>query len=246
MKRLALVGMLFAGCSDTSNVGFTSKRDVFTSPRWTLTLGGSRTEGAGAAAFDPAGDLIVTGGFNGTVDFGNAILQATTAYASWISKRAGADGTERWTVAIGAVQAPAAIADLAVLPDGSFVVIGDHDGDIQLGSTTLSGTGCFLAKLDGGGNFLWARSIGATAQCTRLAVGPDGRIAIVGWYTGTITLPGGAFTARDHDTFLLSLDPTGTPQWGVTTPNVGMTNGVLGLSATGLAIAPSGPLCQRA
>ena len=97
MKTWILGLALVAGCSDTQNVGDTF---TFHAPRWGVSIGGDAGHAIGAAvAVDAAGDVIATGSFAHTVDFGSTVLDGGDTGACFVTKRSGIDGSEQWSLA---------------------------------------------------------------------------------------------------------------------------------------------------
>ena len=85
----------------------------------------------------------------------------------------------------------------AVVTDaqGNSYIVGTTKGD--LGANLSDGdNNLFLTKVDGAGNVVWQRSLGATGSSTGAAVslGPDGSIVVAGTVTGSF---GGASTDGD-------------------------------------------------
>jgi hypothetical protein len=287
MKNVAplmIASCLLAGCLVEKNIGNTGSgsgsgsgsgepaRKVFEAPRWALTLGSTGDDIALSVAVDPSGDVIATGYFDGTVDFGNEAFTSQAWAGSWISKRAGADGHDLWTVPLGIDSSSVVtVSDVAVAGDGSIIVAGTYNGDLHLEQQVLHGPpidttwDCFVAKYDTSGHLVWARGMGpetnADDSFARIAVGVDGRIALVTPFAGTVTVPSGTFTASPPvttgpedtwDIFLAVFDSDGQLTWGVTTRttnslSVAMTaeddvvlSGALSASATldGVALQP--------
>lgn len=78
---------------------------------------------------------------------------------------------------------------------GNSYIVGTTKGD--LGANLSDGdSNLFLTKVDGAGNVVWQRSLGATGSSTGAAVslGPDGSIVVAGTVTGSF---GGASTDGD-------------------------------------------------
>src|SRR5882724_9893908 len=129
MKAIIASCLLLFACTDEQNLGNTpgpggsgTTQKVFLQTRWALTLGDINEDTARGLALDSAGDAIAAGYFQGTVDFGTQTLAAPHG-AGFVTKRAGADGSERWTLSFGAedgARAEAASVDIAA--DDSVVV----------------------------------------------------------------------------------------------------------------------------
>lgn len=102
---------------------------------------------------------------------------------------------------------------------GNTVIAGDLDGTIDFGGgalTGLGGTDVFLAKLDAGGNHVWSKQFGnAVLQSGQgVAIGPNGEVAITGFFQGTVNFGGGNLaTAGLTDIFVAKFDAAGNHVW---------------------------------
>jgi len=179
-----------------------------------------------------AGNLYLTGSFQSTADFdtGPAIANLTSVSNSdifvlkmdtsgnfiWVKQIGTSSNNEGWGIAIDATG--------NVYTTGNF--FGTADFDPGPGSFTLSTTpsGAFILKLDGGGNFLWAKQItdaNFTLIGRAIALDPVGDPYIIGTFAGTPDFdPGiGTYTitnlgtVTDFDTFVLKLDASGNFGW---------------------------------
>jgi hypothetical protein len=210
--KILIACCLLVGCTDHQNLGNDS--GLLAHTRWAITLGDIDADDGRGVAIDLAGDVVAGGYFTGTVDFGVHTLTAPQG-GGWLSKRAGADGHELWTLGFTSDQPGSGeILDLGTSDDGSVIVNGSFTGDLQLETQVLHDGGSFVAKYDPSGHLQWARSVPASTD-TALAVGHDGRSALVGRYAGTIQFPNGGFTATDYqDPFVILFDTDGQPTWG--------------------------------
>ena len=132
---------------------------------------------------------------------------------------------------------------IAVDSDGAFVVIGyagtNTAGSVDFGGGPVAFSAAeapFVARYDAGGRHLWSHLLQGDggskpggcggANCDRawdVALAPDGRIAVVGGFSGTLKLPQGELASRgDTDAFVLVLDRAGRQlaAWGIGGPGV--------------------------
>ncbi len=115
-----------------------------------------------------------------------------------------------------------AITDIAIDPEGNFVVVGFFDELLELDAMVLEGEGlgleAFAAKLDPTGAPIWGRAFVNVENANEVALGvdvaADGTIAIVGELQDTVDFGTGPLTAAgDRDVFVLALAPDGTTTW---------------------------------
>src|SRR5688572_27621956 len=89
----------------------------------------------------------------------------------------------------------------------------------------------------GGGAARWARTAGESGQARALALGPDGRVAIAGAFTGAVDCGGGPLPGvGGADLFVALYDRAGAHLWSQA------FGGPLDDRATGIAFAPDGDL----
>ena len=99
-------------------------------------------------------------------------------------------------------------------PDGSLYVLADGTGSVS-GQTLKGKQDVVLLRYDSAGQLAYARSLGAaaTASGVALAVSPDGkRVAVAGEVTGALGDDGGA-DATVADSFVTVFDAEGVEQW---------------------------------
>lgn len=163
--KVACVLAITAGCTGGENIGFTP---LLGPQHWTIGLGGNSSDAPAVdgVAFAPDGNVVVTGRFRNTVDFGNGPRNASDQAGSiFITKRSIVDGSELWTDVIGSADDTGIwVTGAKVDSVGSIVLAGRVAVDTDFGGITLSaadGQG-FVAKYDDNGHLLWAKSLGGS------------------------------------------------------------------------------------
>src|SRR5262249_12945050 len=163
--------------------------------------------GSGVAAL-PGGEILVTGGFYGPVDFGTGPLITTGAYdafvvkfddigmPAWATQLKGQPGMSNFPVTLG----------ITADPSGSAIVTGYMRGKVDFGGgvvTSAGGTDAFLAKYDGatgkhvfserfGGSYVYpGQPNNVTDAGFGVATDAAGNILLIGTYFDTIDLGGG-------------------------------------------------------
>jgi hypothetical protein len=212
---------------------------------WAKALG---TSGRGIAV-DGTGNVYVSGGFTGTVDFdpGAATFNMSSSSGSsdiYVAKL-DASGNFVWAKKMGGVFddiSRTLALDMSgnVITSGWFSVTVDFDPGA--GTANLSSAGSydiFVSKLDASGNYVWAKRMGGTGtdDCFDLATDALGNIYSAGYYSGTTADfdPGpAAYTLPNsntgYDAFVSKLDASGNfvmaGGFGSTSSDIG--HGVLG------------------
>jgi len=210
---------------------FLSKFDPSGNFQWARTWGGSDNDfGCGVAA-DNSGNIYVTGGYYGTVDFdtggGTDEHTSSSVYDVFLS-RFSSSGDFQWARTWGGSG-----NDLGygVAADGSGIqVTGEYYGTVDFdpgGGTdehTATGDfGVFLSKFDLSGAFEWARTWGGNGgnHGYGVAVDSSGNVYATGSFGGTADFdPGGG--TDEHisngwsDVSLSKFDLSGNFQWART------------------------------
>ncbi|APR77127.1 Hypothetical protein A7982_02474 [Minicystis rosea] len=152
-------------------------------------------------------DVVLVGGFKGSIDFGAGSVQSAGGVDAFVATLRGADGSVSqsdggWFKVFGDTEDQQA-NDVAIDPlSGGVQVVGEFAGSISLGTSSTSATSkggkdIFVARFHGGGEFATLRTLGALGdQFARTVVlYGNGRYAIAGQFDGTIDFGGGPMTA---------------------------------------------------
>ena len=172
-------------------------------------------------AVDSSGDVVVAGGFQGAIDFGNGEMIATGGSDVFLAKLAGANASALWSKRFGDNLAQSA-RGVAIDGSGSVVILGSFTGSLELGGDILSpvnanGVDTFVARFDGQGNHDWSKSFGVSGEHlpTAIKVDSSGAAMIAGTFSESITFGASTLTsAGGNDIFFAKLRPSdGTTQW---------------------------------
>ena len=182
---------------------FVSKLDANGNFVWAKNIGGTTSDFGRAMTVDANGNVFVTGYFDGTSDFdpnaGTVNLTSTGLYDIFIL-RLDANGNYTWAKNIGGTTYD--VGNSIVLDaSGNVYTTGYFGGTVDFdpgtGTTNLTSTGAndiFISKLDGLGNFVWAKNMGGTANDIgfSIAVDASGDIYSTGTFGGSADLDPGA------------------------------------------------------
>jgi hypothetical protein len=217
-------GPLLAGPKQHDYDVFVARFDDQGNHLWSSRFGSSpRPQIATQVAIDQAGDVVLAGWFQGSLDFGGGPLSSglDTTQNAFVAKLAGGSGAYVWSKALDSMQSTD-VGSMAVGPSGDIAVAGNLDGSLDLGGPVLSGYGLYLARLDGGGSSQWGKPCPATGSsfATAAAFDRNGDTLVAGTFGGSIQF--GSAPALDEGgglgAFLAKLDPMGNPRWARALP----------------------------
>ncbi|WP_437499024.1 hypothetical protein [Sorangium sp. So ce1099] len=201
---------------------FVIKLDPAGNVLWARSFGGDGTDMGVGIATDASGDVLVTGTFWNTVDFGAGPL-VSAGKADVFVLRLDANGTTLWSQRYGNpdAQQPEAIA---VGPGGEITVAGRYYGPIDFGQGPLPAsdiTKTFVLRLDPGGVPLWSRGFDVEYVMWPKDLAVDassGDVVLAGWTQGWVDLGGGPVSgAGGEDGFVVRLaSSSGATVWGKT------------------------------
>ncbi len=226
----------------TVDKAFVVKYDSAGSYQWSAGAGGTGYDFGNAITTDAATNVYVAGKFGSpTITFGDTVLTNTDPAANdMFLVKYSTTGTVQWarhSADSGNAMATCVSADVT----GNVYVGGNFAGSsIKFGTTTLINSGgndIFLTKYGSGGNVIWARANGGTADDIphALVIDDSSNIILTGNFVSP-TLHFDAYTVTYDGTgvsalFLAKYDGAGNVSWAKTT---GASHG----NANGVAFAP--------
>lgn len=181
---------------------------------WSKTIGGPSSELGNSIAVDGNGDVLVTGYFNGTVNFGGGNLVSAGNDDIFVAKYSGTTGAYIWARRFGSTATDQGDS-IAVDSAGDVFVTGQFQGTIDFGGPPLASAGnsdIFLVKLSGtDGSHGWARRFGSTGIDLGNAVAVDsaGNATISGVFALTVDFGGvPVASAGGNDIFVAKYNGT--------------------------------------
>ncbi len=169
-------------------------------------------------AVDSKGNVVVTGYYAGSINFGGSVLSAAGANDIFVAKFDAA-GNHIWSKRFGDAAEQQA-RGIAVDPNDDIVIGGLIEGTVTFGNTVLTasanGGDAFIAKLDSDGNPLWAKY--AQADGIQLfedvATDSSGNIVGVGALQGLANFGSGTIgSAGEDDVLVVKYAKDGTNTW---------------------------------
>jgi hypothetical protein len=220
---------LTSGGSEDIFISKTSPSGAFI---WVKSIGASNYEQARSIALDPSGNILITGMFNGTLDFnpgaGTFNLSSPSATA-YFALKLDNSGNFVWARSASGSQACGGMAITSdafgyVYTTGFFT--GTVDFDPGAGTYNLlagGGNDAFVQKLDASGNLVWAKAFLSSSNFTpdgghAISVDASGNVLTTGVFHETVDFDPGAgtfsMTSTDNgDVFISKLSSSGNFVW---------------------------------
>ena len=208
---------------------FVVKLDAAGTYVWGKSFGAGFNDTAEDIKVTLTGEVYVLGNYHGVVDFdpglGTTTLSGTEVENMYILKWNSA-GNFVWVREIAGTEVLGLGLDTD--PSGNVIIAGEfdytQDFDPGVGVFDLTATGSqpdgFALKIDGSGNFVWAKQLEGATNNTILDVSsdPSGNVFLAGMFRGTVDFDPGVGTVSlasngNEDAFILKLDALGDYQW---------------------------------
>jgi len=199
-------------------------RDIFVAKHgsngahiWSKGFGDGNNQYGVAAAVDGDGNVIVVGGFAGTVDFGGGPLTSAGDYDLFVVKFSPL-GVHLWSTSFGDADYDMP-SGVAVDDNGNVFIVGQFSGALDLGGGPLTSAGLrdvFLVRLTPLGVHAWSAGFGdADYDFARgIALDASGDPVIAGDFRGTIGFGGAPLTsAGSYDVYVTKFTATGSHLW---------------------------------
>lgn len=194
---------------------FVARLDADGEHVWSKIFGGSGADRCDRIAVGPTGDVLVAGGFHGSVDFGAGPLTSAGMRDAFVLALGGEDGRTRFAVRAGGPGDDQAFA-VAADATGDLFLAGQFSGAIELGGGQLESAGLtdvFLARLGPSGDHVWSARFGGAEADEAHDVAVDqatGDVVLTGTFASTLDLGGGPLeSAGARDLFVARLSGDG-------------------------------------
>lgn len=193
---------------------FLAKFSANGTPVWSKQFGGALRDSGNGVAVDADGNIVLTGAFAGTIDFGGGALNSANANYDdiFLAKFAG-DGSLLWSQSFGGNLFDRGNA-VSVDQLGNIALVGSFYETIDLGGGALKSTGgsdIFVAKYSPDGAHLWSKSFGAASGIDdgrAVTVDSQNNIITTGQFFSVVDFGGGAQASGGlGDMLMVSLAP---------------------------------------
>ena len=202
---------------------------------WSKTMGSVADDYANALSVDRSGNIIVTGSFNYSVDFGGGALNsASPGFSDIFLVKYSAAGVHQWSKQFGNTGNDVGYGVTADA-SGNVVVTGSFVGSVDFGggwlSSNFNSNDIFVAKYSATGGHSWSRSFGSTGDDhgNAVAIDASGNVVVTGYFNSTIDFGGGPLTSTGNkEIFLLELNSAGQHGWSkrLGGPSIDVANAV--------------------
>jgi hypothetical protein len=209
---------------------------------WVSQTGGSGTTIAKSVSTDPSGNIVLSGFFLSTVTFGTQNLTSEGSYDVFVSK-VDISGNFSWAIKAGGTGDDQG-ASVICGNDGSVFINGFFENIAYFGPYMLNtGAGAYssdmyVAKLDGDGTFLWAKSLNVSCGSNNLLCTDSvNNLYLTGTFSGMVELGPSVLTWRGYgDIYVIKMDKNGEIMYAKDAGSSYVDAG------QGIAILPSGDL----
>jgi hypothetical protein len=194
---------------------FLVKYDASGDVKWAKTASGGSSTGQ-VMAKAPNGGVYLTGGFDGTVNFGTGgTLNGTLGYVAKYT----ASGKLSWARKFGNRNG---VTDVVATPDGGVQAAGwindevtqEFNGNPVVSSGLSDG---YMIRFKSNGQFRWVQTVanGVQAELGSLTVLPDGSSYAALFLDGSVTIAGTTVGEEDlgYTAGLVKFSPSGEPVW---------------------------------
>ena len=200
-----------------------------------------------SVAFDPSGDVVLTGYFYATADFGGGPLTSAGGYDLFVAKYS-SGGVLRWANRYGSSQGADFAGDesgnsVAVDSNGNIAVAGSFLDTVDFGTgpvTSRGGKDAFVVKFNSSGVALWSKTFGNSGtddSATSVRFDAANNLFVGGRFSVDINLGGTNLTAvGSYDLCVAKFSPTGGHLWSKRAGGGGYD------TVRGLAVDPAGDL----
>jgi len=203
-----------AGADDIYVVKMNAKGE----PLWARQLGGQYTDSAWSVAIAPGDDILITGNFRDTVNFGDQPLQSKGVEDIFLA-RLGPDGATKWSRSFGEIGQDFG-RQVAVDSRGDILLAAQFSADVDFGTgkalTAAGNRDIALVKLDPEGKARWAEGFGNSFNDSvlGLALDPADNIVIGGSFEETLKVGDTELKSKGRtDAYVARFDPDGKARW---------------------------------
>lgn len=195
---------------------------------FSLSAGDEEDQRARAVAVDAAGNIVVTGYFEGEIDLGGGPLPtASESYPDIFLAKLDPDGKHLWSKRFGSTSTDRGMA-VAVDDEGNILLGASFASAMEFDGEPLQASGydMLIAKFSPDGDPIWHRVFSDRGEDNgydephALALDRQGNIFVAGRFSESLVLAETHQSNTDYDenrydAFVAKLDPEGEPLWSL-------------------------------
>jgi len=171
--------------------------------QWSQRRGGSGDDILVDIASDASGNIVVSGAFTGTTNFGGSNLVSNAGSYDIVLAKYNASGVHQWSNRYGGTGLDLG-ASLTLLGSGSILLGGYVSPGANLGGGVIPGSGeldIFVAKFGTTGGYAWDRSFGGGGEDRGNSIAADasGNAYIGAFFQSAMNPGGGVITSNGFD-----------------------------------------------
>jgi hypothetical protein len=198
-----------------------AKFDASGNHLWSKKFGDTENQFGASIAVDSSDNVLVTGSFTSSVDFGGGTLVASGNSNDIFVAKLDKDGHHLWSNRFGDTSDQSG-ASITVDGSDNVLITGSFTGSVNFGGNSLveddGSNDIFVAKFDAGGKHLWSKPFGSAGDQdgASVAVTGAGNVFVTGGFTGSVDFGGGPLASASavvSDIFIVKLDASGSHQW---------------------------------
>jgi hypothetical protein len=184
---------------------------------WSNSFGDTLTQFGNAVTTDRSRNVLLTGGFEGTVNFGGGALTSAGLQDIHVAKF-DPNGGHLWSQSFGDGQGQVGTS-IATDYTGNVFITGSFVGTVNFGGAPLTSAGgddIFIAKFSPAGTHLWSKSFGEMSAELSTSIIADSlaNVWITGVFADSVNFGGGMLSsAGGLDIFVAKFDLTGAHLW---------------------------------
>lgn len=209
-------GLTNAGAEDAFLVKFSPTGTLL----WVKGFGGTAGDFFKGVAVDASGNVLVTGKFGASVDFGTGLFTAAGSGDIVLAKYSGSDGSVIWAKQFGSINDDDG-SSVAVDSSGNVYITGYFRSTINFGGANLTppfntDLDVFVAKFSSAGMHQWSKNFTNTGNDRGYGIAVDTTgVTITGSFSNVINFGGSALSAANAmiDGFVARFDTVGTHVW---------------------------------
>lgn len=225
--------MVNTGDTSSTYDGYIQKLDSNGNFVWAKKIGGSGDDWILAVTIDEDDNVILSGYFEGTVDFdpNGGTYNLSGGSGSYFVLKLNSSGNFVWAIKNIDGTHGGDVKYITTDKSNNILVLSQFSGTIDFdpsGSTSNltsnGGTDMFIQKLDANGGFIWAKNIGGIGNDSYsrgIKANMDNDVYVVGAFQDSVDFDpsGGVYKSYSNgniDGFVVKLDSMGTFEWNAT------------------------------